>query len=276
MEKLNSKKLSMFCITLNPNHLNIIKKFNYLPVGLGKKEFTSEWFKDVSGDNITDKNPFYGEYTFHYWLWKNYIDKIDSKWIGFSQYRKFWTTEDLEGQNINFDKFNNKLFKTMPSEFDEYESILGKPFYINQLRLTKFIKKIPKKIISNPLLLFNAKKRNIKFHFDMWHGEGNLDKAINLLDNEDKNDFEEFVNTNISFNPHNMFICKSSKTLIKYYNSIFTWLEKCENEFGFDLDGYGLKRIYGFLAERYMSFWFKKYTRSATLPIIFKDITYLN
>ena len=67
-----------------------------------------------------------------------------------------------------------------------------------------------------------------------------------------------------------MFICKSYKILDSYYSSVFTWLEKCENEFGFDLDGYGLKRIYGFLAERYMSFWFKKYTRHATLPIIFE------
>jgi hypothetical protein len=46
--------------------------------------------------------------------------------------------------------------------------------------------------------------------------------------------------------------------------------------FGFDLDGYGLKRIYGFLAERYMSYWFKKYTKFSTMPIIFKDISELN
>ena len=80
----------------------------------------------------------------------------------------------------------------------------------------------------------------------------------------------------MSFNPHNMFICKSSKILKEYYNSIFPWLKKCESEFGFDLDGYGLKRIYGFLAERYMSFWFKKYTKYKTIPIIFKDITNLS
>ena len=27
------------------------------------------------------------------------------------------------------------------------------------------------------------------------HGDGNLDKAINLLDNENKDDFKSFVNT---------------------------------------------------------------------------------
>ena len=105
------------------------------------------------------------------------------------------------------------------------------------------------------------------------HGDGNLDKAISLLENEDKKDFADFVNTKVSFNPHNMFICKSSIILEKYYSSIFPWLERCEREFGFDLKGYGLKRIYGFLAERYMSYWFKKYTKFKTLPIIFQDIS---
>jgi len=131
-------------------------------------------------------------------------------------------------------------------------------------------------MINNPNLIYDKSKRNIKFHFDLMHGEGNLDKAIKFLNNEDKNDFKDFVNTEVSFNPHNMFICKSNKILRNYYETVFPWLEKCENEFGFNLEGYGLRRIYGFLAERFMSFWFKKYTNHATLPIIFKDISELD
>ena len=110
----------------------------------------------------------------------------------------------------------------------------------------------------------------------MMHGSGNLDKAIKLLDDKDREDFNNFVNTEVSFNPHNMFICKSFATLEKYYEAVFPWLERCEKVFGFNLDGYGLTRIYGFLAERYMSFWFKKYTKFATLPIAFKDLSEIN
>ena len=110
----------------------------------------------------------------------------------------------------------------------------------------------------------------------MWHGNGNLDKAINLLESSDKEDFKLFMNNNVSFNPHNMFVCKK-KVLVKYYESIFPWLLRCEKEFGFkDLKGFGLKRIYGFLAERYLSYWFKKNTKYKILPILFKDITNLN
>ena len=71
-----------------------------------------------------------------------------------------------------------------------------------------------------------------------------------------------------------MFICRSKKILNQYYETIFPWLKKCEEIFGFEnLSGYGLTRIYGFLAERFMSYWFQKYTKYKTMPIIFYDIT---
>jgi len=31
------KNLKMYCISLNPDHLDLIKKLNYIPVGLGDK-----------------------------------------------------------------------------------------------------------------------------------------------------------------------------------------------------------------------------------------------
>ena len=61
--------------------------------------------------------------------------------------------------------------------------------------------------------------------------------------------------------------------LFNYYDSLFPWLKRCEKIFGFkNLNGYGLQRIYAFLAERYLSYWFKKYAKCYLLPILFKDI----
>ena len=267
--------MKMYCITLKDEHFDIIKRFGYIPVGLGKDIRNKNFITDAIGENISEKNPYYGEYTFHYWLWKNEIKKLNNNWIGFCQYREFWLLENTDRIYDNFDDLSKDIITNIPKEFDNYESILGEPININQFKLSKLIKKNFLKIASNPSFLFN-KKRNIKFHFDFMHGEGNLDKAISLLDNNDKSDFDYFVNSEVSFNPHNMFICKSNEVLEKYYNSIFPWLKRCEKKFGFELEGYGLKRIYGFLAERYMSFWFKKYTKYKTLPILFKDISDLN
>lgn len=266
----------MYCITVNDTHYEKIKYIGYIPVGLGTNIKNENFQNDKIGENISFKNPFYGEYTFHYWLWKNVINNIkNDEWIGFCQYRKFWSFKDnIELKNLI--ELKNNIVKYIPDDFQSFDSILGEPIFINQFKFSKFIKKNFSKILRNPSLLFDKKKRNIKFHFDLMHGEGNLDKAISLLEGSDREDFQNFVNSEVSFNPHNMFICKSSKILKEYYNSIFPWLKKCESEFGFDLDGYGLKRIYGFLAERYMSFWFKKYTKYKTIPIIFKDITNLS
>ena len=265
----------MYCITLKDGHFDKIKRLGYIPVGLGKDIRNKNFKTDTIGENISEKNPYYGEYTFHYWLWKNEIKKLKNNWIGFCQYRKFWSLKNTEKIYSNLDDLNKDIITNIPKEFDNYDSILGEPIYINQFKLSKLIKKNFFKILSNPSFLFN-KKRNIKFHFDFMHGEGNLDKAILLLDNNDKSDFDHFVNSEVSFNPHNMFICKSNEVLEKYYNSIFPWLKRCEKKFGFELEGYGFKRIYGFLAERYMSFWFKKYTKYKTLPILFKDISDFN
>ena len=62
----------------------------------------------------------------------------------------------------------------------------------------------------------------------MWHGENYLTKAIELLDDENRDDFSHFVKTQCSFNPENMFICKSKSILKDYYQTIFPWLERCE------------------------------------------------
>ena len=67
------------------------------------------------------------------------------------------------------------------------------------------------------------------------------------------------------------------KWCFNYYNSTFKWLFKCEKIFGFkNLSGYGKTRMYGFLAERYLSYWFNKNANPITWPIIFYDISEKN
>ena len=268
--------MKMFCLSMNANHHSFIKEINYIPVGLGSDNFPNEWYRDNTGSNISVKNKNYGEYTFHYWLWKNYLDTNfhdTNSWIGFCQYRKFWS---INGENLlpsSIDELKPLILTEIPKIYDDYDVILGDPYFINQLKIMKFLKHGFKIIAKNPSYLFDKNKRSIKFHFDLMHGYNNLNRAIELLDTEDRNDFKEFVNSEISFNPHNMFICRSKKILKNYYSIIFPWLERCEKLFGFEnLEGFGKIRIYGFLAERFLSYWFKKNYKYKTMPIIFYDI----
>ena len=93
--------LEIFCICIHNKLLDKIKKLNYTPVGLGSDIFSSEWIRDNSGINITSKNKFYGEYSFHYWFWKNVLpDLEDGNWIGFCAYREFWGDKNAKTSKI--------------------------------------------------------------------------------------------------------------------------------------------------------------------------------
>lgn len=105
----------------------------------------------------------------------------------------------------------------------------------------------------------------------MHHGYGNIEKAITKLDQKERDDFLKFLNENTSFNPHIMCITKP-KILNKWFQELFGWLEKCETIFEFDeLKGYDTQRLFAYLAERYMSFWFNKYYKVLNWPWAFYE-----
>jgi hypothetical protein len=261
---------------LHEHHLINIKKLNYIPVGLGKNNFSTDWVRDNTDDNISVKNPYYGEYTFYYWYWKNMLhENINGSWVGFSGYRYHWAQEntissDLITKNINNNNYNNYILKNIPKEWDSYEVILGEEIFIDKWKLSKIFKHGKKKLLKKPLA-FLKHNQNIELHFDIFHGEGNLNKAINVLEEKDREDFKKFVKEKKSFNRENLFFCKSNKLMDAYFSSVFKWLKNCEDVFGFNLEGYSMTRIYAFLAERYLAYWFNKYAKPLTWPIFFYD-----
>ena len=77
-----------------------------------------------------------------------------------------------------------------------------------------------------------------------------------------------YVNNRICFNPHIMFIAKAC-IADKWFSSLFPWLFRCEKEFSSgSLSGYDTTRLYAYLAERYLSFWFRKYTNFIEWPVV--------
>ena len=260
----------VFCISIHDEVLNVIKKLNYIPVGLGEKTTSSQWLKDNTGDNISHKNKYYGELTFHYWLWKNKLSEIkDNNWLGFSQYRRHWkkNRNQIKSDYI----IEEEILNNIPNEWSDYDTILPEKINIQGLKIMKVVKFGKLALLNNPKAIFK-KNRNIKFNFDMMHGNGVLEKAINLLDEKNKNDFNEFVNSENSFSPVNMFFCKKKNKLEEFYETLFSWLKRCENVFGFDLQGYGRIRIYAFLCERFLPYWFNKNSKVLEWPIIFHDL----
>lgn len=264
-----NNNLKIYCVTnKNLPHLES-SKLNL--AGVGSEIFSGKYIDSSKKKNIFYKEKHYSELTFHYWYWKNIMNLKEDKWTGFCQKRRFWIKPESEGKNINVNNIHDHLLKSIPNEWKKYDAIICKPINISGAKKIKILKRGWRAIIKNPLILFDKNKENINLHFDMHHGHGNMDKAIKMLDNNDKDDFKKFVSTNQFFNPHIMFIAKP-KILNEWFKKLFLWLEECETKIGFEnLEGYDTTRLYAYLAERYLSFWFKKYTNYLESPWVFID-----
>ena len=134
-------------------------KINYQPVGLGSGNFPKNWMTDNTGDNISKKNNYYDMYSFHYWLWKNKLLSLDdNKWICFSNYRRFW--KNIENDNSS-NQLKNKILQNIPSDWEDYETILTEPIDLRHIKISKIIKKGKVLILKKPGVLFNKNMRTI-------------------------------------------------------------------------------------------------------------------
>ena len=260
-------KLEIYCITNKQSEK--LDNLGINLVGVGSNDFKSNYIKCIGGENINFKERNYSELTFHYWFWKNKLsDFQDDSWVGFCQRRRFW----LKSNNEDLSKpLETIILKELPEEWNKYNAVICKPIKLGT-KLMKLLKRGWRNILREPKILFNLNNSSIKIHFDMHHGYGILDKAIDILKKEDREEFRKYVNSRSFYNPHIMFISKKG-IMEKYFSDVFPWLFECEKIFGLDnLKGYDQTRLYAYLSERYLSFWFKKYSKYIEWPWIFKDI----
>ena len=250
-------KLKIYCVT--NERVKYLEDTKLVLAGVGKKKFSKNYTTCLRGKNIQNKERNYSELTFHYWFWKNQLMKCKSDtWIGFCQKRRFWLKSNIKIQN--FKNLKKNLILNPDKKWNKFNSIICKPIRVDNPKKMKIIKRGWRNILKDPAVFYNSKKQTIKLHFDMHHGHDVLSKAISKLNNKDRNQFKKFVNENTSFNPHIMFISKK-KIINNWFKDLFSWLFKCEKIFGFSkLKGYDQERLYAYLAERYLSFWFRKYT----------------
>ena len=263
--------LKIYCVSDKP--IASLEKLNLILAGVGQKNFPNNYITCLNGINIQNKEKYYSELTFHYWLWKNEFKDLDNEtWIGFCQKRRFWINENSSAVNSLSD-LNENILRKIPRDWEKYDAFLCEPIKVSPAKTTKLIKRGWKNWLKNPSILFDKRKHNIKLQFDMFHGYGILDSAIDIMKFEHREEFRNYVNTNIEFNPHIMVISKKL-ILDKWFEDLFSWLFECEKLFGFqNLKGYDTGRLYAYLSERYLPFWFNKFYKSKNLPWVFFDTT---
>ena len=262
--------LDLYCVT--NKKLEFLENTDLKLAAVGKEKFSNRSLRCDNKINIYEKEKHYSELTFHYWYWKNCLMNEKKDWIGFCQKRRFWIKPEKNKNIININNLNNFLIDKIDNSLESYESIICDPIKVSGAKKIKIIKRGWRNLINDPSIIFINKKETISFHFDMHHGYKNLEKAAKLLDNNDRDDFLSYINTNSFYNPHIMCIARP-EILDKWFTALFFWLERCEVQFGFnELKGYDTLRLYAYLAERYLSFWFKKYTNYKEEPWISLDL----
>ena len=249
-------RIKFFCVT--NKEVNFLKKENYNLCWVGREEPPKNYIKCDNKINIYYKEKYYSELTFHYWYWKNMLpNETDNQWIGFCQKRRYWINCE-NASKINKENINQHLYEYAPESWKQFDVILCKPISVSGVKKSNILKRGFKSFLREPSILFDEKKQNLFLHFDMRHGYGNLQKAINVMPGKDRIQFENFMRKNTSFHPHIMFISKP-KVMKLWFKNLFEWLENCEKQFNFeDLKGYDTQRLLAYLSERYLSYWFQK------------------
>ena len=205
-----------------------------IPLGLGNEKYPNNWLVEKKGDNISQLNKFYAEFTGLYWIWKNRINSLnDNDLIGNCHNRVLWLN----------DLYENKKKFTTKSLFDNFLS-----------KENEILKK--KDVIQVQPISF--KNKNLFKDFEEIHKCDALVKSLEFLDTGLSQKFAKHLEGNKLF-PHNMFITSKS-FFIEYCETIFPWLDKCfeycdSNNLCKDYN----MRLPAFLAERFTSFWFSEF-----------------
>lgn len=278
--------MKIYCITHKP--LKSINDLGLTPFGVGASDFPKDFMVESKGENIADKNRYYSETSFHFWYWKNLLHlKPKDDWFGMCQYRRYFVKYEFKDKidNIHsqgyYPHINNlenlkKMLQLEPAdEWNNFDVVLCEPWSVKVKSKVKLIKRGFRSLINDPSIMFNEKKQNIKLHFEMFHGYKNLQKAIKLLPNKDREDFVNYISSKNMLPGHCIFFAKNNDLINSFYTDLFSWLFECEKIFGFNLEGYDNQRIYSFLTERYTPFWFNKYSKVKYWPWIYCDITKL-
>lgn len=202
----------------------------YLPIHVGKKDKENiGYLGDDSGDNISNKNPYYCELTGLYWGMKN----LECDYIGLVHYRRHLTNSrnSLLGINNKFERILSE--KDIVSILKEYDVILPKKrnYYIE----------------------------TIYSHYAHTHYAEHLDETRKII-KENFNEYLEFfdlVMNRKSAHMFNMFIMKK-ELADEYCTWLFKILEELEERIDYTSYDTFQARLFGRVSELLLDVWIEK------------------
>ena len=126
------------------------------PAGVGPNIFPEHYIDSKVGENIQHKDPYYAEYVFHYWFWKNQLINYDNDtWLGFCQYRRYWLKENCDEKIVvTRDNLKDNVLNSIPSVWANYDAVIAKRVYVDNTKFMKLIKlKVKTKMQEYPIII---------------------------------------------------------------------------------------------------------------------------
>ena len=110
----------------------------YIPLQVGRALHEDYgYLGDNTGDNISDKNPYYSELTGLYWIWKNYTD---ADYLGLCHYRRYFLNQNgtrmSESDYMDILSEHDVIIAKPGSGAYDYRTIYARAHDIRNLELT--------------------------------------------------------------------------------------------------------------------------------------------
>ena len=197
-------------------------------LGNGAADLPTSYMRELTGDSIAEKNPFFCELTGMYYVWKN-CDLPD--YVGFCHYRRYFNFAEREIKNIG------ELVSV--ADVTEVPEILAKKDFL-----------LP--------AVFDYGGETVAEAYARYHRRQDLDalkKAVGELFPEYLPAFDEVMSSR-TMHTCNMFIT-SAEIFRRYMEWLFAILFRAEKYISIPLDDRYQRRVFGFLAERMLDIFIK-------------------
>jgi len=235
----------------------------HIPIYVGAAGLENNVINDRTLENIADKNPNYCELTAQYWIWKNWLPKTPSnEFVGFCHYRRFFSP-DKRIQNIEQVSEINSEKIVMLLQTGRADVILPKKL---NFRVKQHWFSYSKKW---GVVKFPWQNLTIREYYELNHSLSDLLLAIDLLPIDHKERFEKYLESR-SISPFNMVI-SNKDNLSDYFDVLFPWLFEVEKNIDLSNKSPHQARLFGFIAERFCSYYFEKFHRPAYIPVSFLE-----
>jgi hypothetical protein len=231
----NNSKLKILVCYYQPWKLELPQEDIFLPIQAGKVSsgFNLNMQDDTTGDNISNRNDIFGEFTAWYWAWKNIkIYYPDIEYIGLSHYRRYFSMNKTWGKGRIIHLTNTPVM-------NNYENL-----FVNSLKKNDIILVKPEYFPYNLRIQYSTIHNNFDYLC--------IKEIVHEICPEYDESFLYIFEKNIKISLYCMFVVKYD-LFDNYFKWLFPLLFEAERRIDTSKYSKYQKRVLAFLAERLLN-----------------------